>query len=70
VVARGGIGNVELEITTNGISGWEAVGGSGFAYGAGVELNVFPFLRGRLEYTKYDIDEGFDSFSASILARF
>jgi hypothetical protein len=66
--ARAGIGNIEVD--ANPGTGLGQLGGGGAAYGAGVEINMFAMLRGRVEYTLYDIDEGFDAISASLLMKF
>ncbi|HVY88148.1 MAG TPA: outer membrane beta-barrel protein [Hyphomonadaceae bacterium] len=50
VFARAGY--VNTDFSTGGM--FPADDGGGAAYGAGVELDVIPFIRGRLEYTKYD----------------
>jgi hypothetical protein len=49
VFARAGFVNTSID--TNGPA---IDDGGGLAYGAGFELDVLPFIRGRLEYTKYE----------------
>ena len=45
--------------------------GSGLAYGAGVMLNFIPFTKLRLDYTRYEADDGeFDSLGLSGLFTF
>jgi hypothetical protein len=66
--ARAGIGKVGIDVSSS--TGLGELGGGGIAYGAGVEINMFAMLRGRIEYTLYDIDEGFDAVSGSLLWKF
>ncbi len=44
--------------------------GSGLAYGAGINFNIF-FIRARADYTHYEVDEGdLDSLAISALLKF
>ena len=45
--------------------------GPGLAYGAGIALSPIPFTKLRLEYTRYEPDDGeIDAFSLSALFQF
>ncbi len=68
--ARGGYASFTLDASASGI-GSVAEDGSGLAYGGGVMLNFIPFTKLRLEYTRYEPEDGeFDSLGVSGLFTF
>lgn len=67
--ARVGYANLEVEASAGGLSASED--GSGIAYGAGAQISPFPFTKLRLEYTRYEPDDGeVDAFGVSALFQF
>lgn len=67
--ARVGYASLEVEASAAGFSASED--GSGLAYGAGAQISPLPFTRLRLEYTRYEPDDGeVDSFGVSALFQF
>lgn len=70
IFARAGYANLSVSASASGF-GSAAEDGSGLAYGGGVMLNFIPFTKLRLEYTRYEPDDGeFDSFGVSGLFTF
>jgi len=70
VFARGGYASFTIDASASGI-GSVAEDGSGLAYGGGIMLNFIPFTKLRLEYTRYEPEDGeFDSFGVSGLFAF
>lgn len=66
--ARAGYATIEIEASGGGTSFTED--GDGFAYGGGLEFNILV-LRARLEYTRYEVDDGdLDSLGISALLHF
>jgi hypothetical protein len=62
---------IENQYASAGGLGSASEDGSGLAYGAGVMLNFIPFTKLRLDYTRYEADDGeFDSLGLSGLFTF
>lgn len=67
---RVGYANISIDADA-GPFGSASADGSGLAYGAGVMLNFIPFTKIRLEYTRYEPEDGeFDSLGVSGLLTF
>jgi hypothetical protein len=67
---RGGYASITVDASAGGL-GSASEDGSGLAYGAGVMLNFIPFTKLRLDYTRYEADDGeFDSLGLSGLFTF
>lgn len=67
---RVGYANLSVSADAPGLGSFDQ-DGSGLAYGAGVELSSIPFTKLRLEYTRYEPDDGeVDSLSVSALLQF
>jgi hypothetical protein len=67
---RVGYADLSIEADAGGL-GSVAEDGSGLAYGAGIALSQIPFTKLRLEYTRYEPDDGeIDSFGISALFQF
>ena len=70
LLARAGYHRTEFDLDM-GAFGSESVTEDGFAYGAGVEFGVSPRSALRLDYTRYDTDNGaLDSASVGYQVRF
>jgi outer membrane immunogenic protein len=68
--ARIGYADLSVEASATGL-GSVSDSGSGMAYGAGAQVSPFPFTKLRLEYTRYEPDDGeIDSFGVSALFQF
>jgi hypothetical protein len=68
----GRVGYADLSIGAGaGALGSVSEGGSGLAYGAGIALSQIPFTKLRLDYTRYEPDDGeIDAFGISALIQF
>lgn len=67
---RVGYANLSVEADAPGL-GSVSEDGSGLAYGAGVQLSAIPFAKVRVEYTRYEPDDGeIDSLGVSALLQF
>jgi len=67
----GRVGYADLSIEASALGTSVSDGGSGLAYGAGVQLSSIPFTKLRLEYTRYEPDDvEVDSFGISALLQF
>ena len=70
IFARAGYASISIDASASGI-GSISEDGSGLAYGGGIMLNFIPFTKLRLEYTRYEPDDGeIDSFGISGLFHF
>lgn len=70
VFARGGYASFTIDASASGL-GSIAEDGSGLAYGGGIMLNFIPFTKLRLEYTRYEPEDGeFESIGVSGLLSF
>ncbi len=70
VFARAGYADLSIEADLNGTT-IASEDGAGLAYGAGIALSQIPFTKLRLEYTRYEPDDGeIDAFSLSALFQF
>lgn len=68
--ARVGYADLSIEAEAAGI-GTISEDGSGLAYGAGFQFSQIPFTQLRLEYTRYEPDDGeIDSLGVSALFQF
>ena len=68
--ARVGYADSTIEAEATGI-GSLSEDGAGMAYGAGFQFSQFPFTQLRVEYTRYEPDDGeFDSIGVSALFQF
>lgn len=67
---RVGYAHLSVEADAGGLGSFSQDGG-GLAYGAGFQLSSIPFTKLRVEYTKYQPDDGdVDSLSLSALLQF
>lgn len=67
---RVGYADLSIEADAGGF-GSVSEDGSGLAYGAGFQFSQFPFTQLRVEYTRYEPDDGeIDSFGVSALLQF
>jgi len=67
---RVGYADLSIEADAGGLVS-VAEDGAGLAYGAGIALSQIPFTKLRLEYTRYEPDDGeIDAFSLSALFQF
>jgi len=67
---RVGYADLSIEADAGGL-GSLSEDGAGLAYGAGFQLSQIPFTKLRLEYTRYEPDDGeIDSFGISALFQF
>jgi len=65
------VGYAELSIEASALGTSISDSGSGLAYGAGAQISPLPFTKLRLEYTRYEPDDGeIDSFGVSALFQF
>lgn len=67
---RGGYASFSVDASVSGI-GSATEDGDGPAYGAGIMMNFIPFTKLRLDYTRYEVEDGeFDSLGVSGLFSF
>ena len=67
----GRVGYADLQVEASALGVTASDGGSGLAYGGGFQFSNIPFTKLRLEYTRYEPDDGeFDSVSVSALLQF
>jgi outer membrane immunogenic protein len=67
----GRVGYADLSVEASALGTSLSESGSGLAYGAGFQLSSIPFTKLRLEYTRYEPDDGeVDSFGISALLQF
>jgi hypothetical protein len=67
----GRVGYADLSVEASALGTSLSESGSGLAYGAGFQLSCIPFTKLRLEYTRYEPDDGeIDSFGISALLQF
>jgi len=68
----GRVGYADLSIEADaGALGSVSEDGAGLAYGAGLQFSQIPFIQLRLDYTRYEPDDGeIDSFGLSALFQF
>jgi hypothetical protein len=67
----GRVGYADLSVEASGLGVTASEDGSGLAYGAGFQLSSIPFTKLRIEYTRYEPDDGeIDSFGVSALLQF